>query len=619
MLRRRARIGAALGVLLFSVPGLLVAQDDVPEVVKTLLAEGDRHRQAGRTDQAIATYEEARKLAPSVVESYVSLGALYHAQGDMERALEIFTAGLEHGPDQPNLLFNAAVISMQLERLEPALGFVDRAIAGNKRQVNLHSLRSAVLRELGRLEPALESQQTAAKLDPGNAQVQYRLGNLYFELDRKNDAIDAYRKATKKDKTYLRAWYNLGAALFDMERFDEALDAYEVALKPVNKAFAAGENVDPANARAYLNLGAIHFRKQDWEAALDAYGKALRLDPEQGGAYYNQGYIHYQQGRFAEAADAYQRALAIDPELPLACFHLGDIFLRHGQPAEALPLLERALGKLDAVDDLRARLLLAQSHYALGQIAAAKQAFSAVLDGNPDQMDALVALGRILRDEGDTERSRKLLERARGLDPEHGGVSLELAGLARMDGDRAREKELYEDLLRRSGSVAEMWPVRVNLARVLVEEGARTAARETFAPVVERLAEIRRSGLGDRDAQVLVTVYGLLLASEGRLDEARRSLQSVAGEDGAAFAPARDSVAVLEALGGSTASAVEDLERGLARPPRPGLRERSPGQPRPGAVARGTPPGSSGPPLSCRKGLPRQRRPERGAGRDCLR
>jgi len=518
----RSSSGSRLGVLALLLGALLVsplaAQDeDVPEVVRTLLEEGDRHRQAGRTDEAAARYEEARRLAPRVVATYVALGALYHGRGEWRQALEVFAAGLEQAPRRGDLLFNAAVVSLKLERAGEALAYVDRALAADGRDANLHSLKSAALRDLGRREEALEAQQTAARLAPGDAQVLYRLGNLCYELDRKDEAVDAYRRAVRKDKGYLLAYYNLGAVLFDVGRFDEALDAYQVALEPVQSAFAAGQPVDAAHARAFLNLGAIHTRKGEREAALDAYGKALRLDPTLSEALYNQGFLYFELGRLDESAHAYRRALELDASLPLAYLHLGQIAARRGRHDEAVRRLDDGLRHLTG----------------------------------EARVEALLALARLRRDGGDVAAARELLERARAAAPAHAGVALELAELARSAGDLEREKALYEEILGSAGSRPDLWPVRVNLARALVELGDHDGARRAFEPLVERLPELEHQGLAPRDGHALATAYALLLAAAGELDPARRRLAAAAPS----FTPAREAAAVLDAFGGDPAAA----------------------------------------------------------------
>ena len=66
------------------------AQEDVPEVAQRKLDEANRHREAGRTEDAIARYQEVLASAPGLLEAYVGLGALYHENGQFEKASEVF-------------------------------------------------------------------------------------------------------------------------------------------------------------------------------------------------------------------------------------------------------------------------------------------------------------------------------------------------------------------------------------------------------------------------------------------------------------------------------------------------------------------------------------------------
>ncbi len=337
----------------------------MPEVVRERLEEGDRHRSAGRFDQALESYREARRLGPGVLEVYAALGALHVGGDDLESALEAFVAGLEIDAGDRQLLFNAAVVTMRLERFEAALGYVERALAKHRGDGDLHSLHGAILARLERPQEALTALETAAKRKSADPQIFFRLGNLHHQLGQKQQAADAFRRAIKKDGTLLRAYYNLGAVLVEMGRYDQALDAYVTALAPLDQAFSAGQPVDAVHARAYQNLGAIYFQQEKWGRALDAYNKALKLDPKLSGALYNRGFIQFRLGDFEVAESAYRDALKLDPELPLGRteeeralyedllraggdrpelwpvrLNLGLLLLRQGATAEARPHLE---------------------------------------------------------------------------------------------------------------------------------------------------------------------------------------------------------------------------------------------------------------------------------------
>ena len=564
MARSRSGIRAFLVALALVACVPLAARGDVPEVVRERIEEGDRHREAGRFDAAIESYREARRLGPEVLEVYASLGALYVGREDLESALEAFTAGLEIAPDDRLLRFNAAVVARRLERFEEALGHVERALLSHPGDGALHSLHGDLLTRLERPREALAALEIAASRKPGDSQIHFRLGNLHYQLGQREQAVSAFRKAIKKDRGLLRAYYNLGAVLVEMERYDEALDAYRTALAPLEQAFADGQTVDPEHARAYQNLGAIYFQKREWRPALDAYAKALELNPELAGALYNQGFIHFSLGDFEAAERAYGHALELDPELPLAYLHLGRIQQERGELEAAVTSLTTGLPRLGGASRLDALRALADCRERLGQAAEAEHAYRTVLETVPEDLPARLALGRLFRRSGRLEESRRELEEARRIAPGHAGAGLELAALARAEGRTADEQALYEELLS-GGAEPELWPVRLNLALLLLRQGRTAEAR----PHLEALAKLkttdrRRNGLpGASERKLIATVQGLLLALDGDLPAARAHLRAVLAED-AGFAAAADVLAVLGAFR-DPAAAVPALDASLGR------------------------------------------------------
>jgi tetratricopeptide (TPR) repeat protein len=539
-------------------PAAIHAQAEIPEVVRIHIEAGDRHRDAGRFDEAIASYREAIRLGPSVVDVYVSLGALYHARGDLERSLEVFLDGLEIEAGHRDLLYDAAVVTLALDRAEEALGHASRALESERRDVELLMVESAALARLGRPEEALEALETALGVRSGDPRIRFRMGNLYHELGRREEAIEAYRKAVKKDRGMVRAYYNLGAVLFEEERYDEALEAYRVALEPLEKAIDSGEEVEAIHARAFLNLGAIHSRRLEWQPALDAYRRAIRLAPELPEGHYNLGYALVAAERFEDAAAAYERALALDPELPLAYLHLGLIAQRRGRHADAARWLEEGMPRFSESSRLTALRRLAECRRELGDAAGVEAAYRGVLERSPDDVPALRSLGRELRRQDRRDEARELLAKARVLQPEDAGVALELAALARSDGDTATEAELYREVLATSGSRPEMRPVRMSLALLLLRQGDAAAARghlDELAPAASGRAGKSAGGLSEDERRLVATLRGLLSAVEGDTRSARKQLAGVTE-----FAAAAAALAVLDAVEGQPARAVPALQ-----------------------------------------------------------
>jgi len=522
---------------------------DVPEVVRELLERGESERSAGKLDDAIATYEEARRLGPEVMQIYTALGALHHQRGDLEASLAAFRGGLALHPKDRNLLFNAAVVALALERLDEARGFTETALAGNKKDVDLRLLLAAILDRQGEREKALAALLEADKARPGDAQIQFRLGNLYYALDRGKEAVEAYRKALKKDPSLLRAQVNLGAVLFGLGRNQEALEAYRVALAPVEKALLAGESVDKTSAVAFANLGAIHSQMHQWPQALQAYFNALTLDPQRRDLLASRAYVYYEMNKLDEAAADYQDVLADDAKSPAALLGLGLIESRRGRCAPAIDFLERGFATFAADAQVQALEPLAECYAQLGRGDEAEKAFRRLIEGRGNDAGLQFALGRLLRRQGKSQEAEEWLVKAQALQPDHLETSLELLRLAETRGDKARQITLAEDLLRRHAAQSELWPLRVSLALLYLEEGRAAEA----LPHYEALEASKAVPPSERAE--LGRCQGLALASAGRYVEARKKLHA-AGEGGASVAAA---LAFVEAMAGKSDAALAAL------------------------------------------------------------
>lgn len=447
---------AAAVIALTIVAPVLRAQEDVPEVARTLMEDAERAREANRIDDAVAKYRRVIEVAPSLASAYVNLGALYFKQGKATEAYETFVLGAVAAPGDRTLLFNAAAAAQQLGRSADALKYVGRAIAKTPRDAALYSLRATILRSLNRNDDALAAITQATQLAPDDAKYQFALGNTLVALGRRDEAIAAYRKASDLDHTFLRAYFNLGAVLFDAGRYDEALDAYRMALAPIEQAFANHQPVEALNARAYANLGAIYLKQQKWAEAIDAYQKAANLD-DGTVAHYNLGFLFFTTGKTDRAQQEYRKALAGDATLPLAYLHLGTIAFKSAKYDDAIKLLRDGMPHFDADSKRIALKMLGRAQLIRNDHAGARASFEAALKLDANDAESLLLLGRIARHEQRLDDAKSLLQRA----PQSTIVVLERALVARDAGDLAAERAALEALPDRPALRAELAVVNV--------------------------------------------------------------------------------------------------------------------------------------------------------------
>ena len=525
------RLRAFIALLILALPLRAFAQEDMPEVARSLMEEGDHARDAGRLDDALAKYQKAIDAAPQLASAYANAGAILFQQQKTEEAYKMFARGVEKAPSDRTLLSNAAAAAQQLGKSAEALAFVDRALEKNPRDAALHALRGTVLRSLNRDSDAVAALQEATRLAPNEARHHFSLGNALYATAKKDEAIEEYRKAIGIDRDYTRAYYNLGAALFDMGRYPEALGAYMKALEPIDKAFAKNENVDPIHARAYANLGAIWMKQQAWQQASEAYSKSLRLDPKSADAHYNLGFIYFNSNKNDRAEEEYRKALALDPALPLAYLHLGEIAWKRGDAAGAVKMLREGLPRFDAPSKTTALRIVGRAELKLGNSDAA----AAALRENAGDAESMILLARIER------RAKRLDEATRAIAGAPGdsrAAMLERALIARDRADLVAERGALEQLIAKDPNRAEL---RSALGANLLRSGDLEGARKYVdTPLLAALAKRDAAAL----AQMATDPFargdaGLLMWQAGRPRDARAHLTAAVAAD-----PAWDEVAL---------------------------------------------------------------------------
>jgi superkiller protein 3 len=504
------------------------AQEDVPEVARSLMEDAERSREANRIDDAVAKYRRVTEVAPSLASAYVNLGALYFKQGKVAEAYDTFVRGAAAAPADRTLLSNAAAAAQQLGKSPDALKYVDQAIAKMPRDAALYALRATILRSLNRNDDALAAITAATQLAPNDAKYQFTLGNTLVPLGRKEEAIAAYRKAVDLDRTFMRAYFNLGAVLFDAGRYDEALDAYRMALAPIDQAFANHQPVEAVNARAYANLGAIYLKQQKWSDAIDAYQKAATLD-DSAAAHYNLGFLFFTTGKTDRAQQEYRKALAADPSLPLAYLHLATIAFKAAKYDDAIKLLHDGMPHFDTDSKRIALKMLGRAQLIRGDRAGARASLEEALKLDANDAESLLLLARMARHDQRLDDAKSLLQQV----PATNLVTLERALVARDAGDLAAERAALEALperpalraefavvnLRQTPNAANLRALHVTTPEVTAVLDALDGKRDAAAKSLAQSA----SPIARGDAGILFWQLGMLNDAKPHLTTAHKA------------------------------------------------------------------------------------------------
>jgi predicted TPR repeat methyltransferase len=214
--------------------------------------------------QAESSLQEDELSLPDALRQAV----LWHREGQVHAAAEIYRRILEQVPDHPEALHFQGVALHQLGRSEEGLVSIRRAVALAADYVAAYNNLGNVLKEKGRTGEAEEAYRRVIALEPRNGDGFNNLGVVLKEQGRLEEALNAYQQAIALEPRHADAWHNLGNVLKKLNRIEEALDAYRQAI-----------TLRPYHTEAYKNLGRMLYLAGRISEAAEVYRTWLGRNP----------------------------------------------------------------------------------------------------------------------------------------------------------------------------------------------------------------------------------------------------------------------------------------------------------------------------------------------------
>jgi tetratricopeptide (TPR) repeat protein len=139
---------------------------------------GNAYAEAGRTNEAIASYREALALDADCFDAHLGMGRIHFDRGDYGEAIVSYRQALKIRPRSAD-----AQLSLGL------------------------SLSNA-----GKYEEAMQAFQKARELDPAIVETQVLTGKAYLQAGLCAQAIACFKDAVQADQEHAQAYFNLGQA-----------------------------------------------------------------------------------------------------------------------------------------------------------------------------------------------------------------------------------------------------------------------------------------------------------------------------------------------------------------------------------------------------------------------
>lgn len=295
----------------------------------------------------------------------------------LERANEESAAAMSAGMQGDQTKFQEHSVRA-LELTSEARSLFDSVNAAESDDVTLLMAYARFLRDEANYDLAADALIRAAALQPENPELWFTLGEVQALLGTEGEerAVQSLRKALSLnagDTLDAKAHAALGALFYQQGLYDFARDNLQAALES-----------DPQYVGARITLASLDVRDGHISAASDSLDALGQISPQS---------VSLMQRTMDRALLDFEESRRWMPDTAGNHLAYAKLLVRAGRMGDSLLPLERAT-ELDPMNPV-AFNLLGSIHRELGNVEAARQAFSKSLKLNPDQPRTQSALDEL--------------------------------------------------------------------------------------------------------------------------------------------------------------------------------------------------------------------------------
>ncbi|HJX39674.1 MAG TPA: tetratricopeptide repeat protein, partial [Anaerolineae bacterium] len=395
----------------------------------SFVIDGNSALRQGRWDVAETIFTQALEEDESQVLAQVGMASVHEGKGELTQVLASYLEARRSAEQEPAIHVRLGETYLLLREADHAVAEYQEAVALDPARESLHASLGLAYLLAGATDAAEASFEDAAALQSkvGTATYYSVLGDTMMSASWSSQAVHAYQESIASEP--------------NPSRYVDLAQALAQSGDPVGAVRADTQAIrdDPWLELPHLHLGDLHRSQGELDAAIQEYDRAWRLGPTNNAV-------------FAALAQALRERLGVLP----------------------------AIGRLESLATLNRVIpgphrALAPLFEAKGDVGSALTELGLALSVQPKDASIEVAIGDLLREDGQIEQARQAYDEALAIDP---NMVYAHIGIGHLHG-RAGELDLQ---LGQVLSVARSEPStagpRIALADIYKAEGDLEASRE---------------------------------------------------------------------------------------------------------------------------------------------
>lgn len=365
-----------------------------------LLREGDYDGALVSLEKVLAAVDLAEQ------DRYLLLIRLLGREPDKQAALTVLERLQESHPDDPAVLYAYAQLALRANMLEQAEQSVAKLLEQKKDWPQAVILKTRILQATQREAEAVTYLGEVVGRNGRNLELRVAYGRLLVDEGRPQEALQQFRKVLKSEPENDDILFAAGLVALRAEEYDEAY-------KYFYNLFERSVRLDEST----YYLGRIAELHEDDKEAIHWYAKVSGGDNYLN-AQIRSALLIARQGDVEAARAHLHAAKARNPSQKLRLYLAeGEILRDIKHYAEALEVYDNALEEEpNNIELLYARAMVAER---LGKVDVLEHDLMAILEREPDHVDALNSLGYTLADRTDRlDEAYDYVKRALDLSPD---------------------------------------------------------------------------------------------------------------------------------------------------------------------------------------------------------
>lgn len=422
-------------------------------------------------DQALWTFEKVLELSPGNPSASHNLAVFALQRGDIKQALDYYEESLKHHPGHPRISLALAKLQLLIGLDVKALPLLEQLWEQQPGDAEPAALLGKLLLRQGDAGRALKVIREAARTAPQDTAVLRVLGTAQAETGDYRGAVSTYQRLTAQQPESAPDHYLLAQAYYrngDRKNFAAALE----------KAY----QLDPTHFETEIAMVGLLMQRQQWEQARELVDKLKQDHPGNPEVHVQDAQLSTALNDPGKAVEAYRQALELAPDRNDLVVKYGLALWQAGQLEQAFKPMEDWLDKHP--NDGVVRYNLANLYLLADRKSEAREAFSNILDSNPDHIIALNNLAWLLKD-SEPEKAVAYAEQAYRLSPTPPVQDTLAMILLAQPGQEARAVRLLENAVRQAPGNAE---IHFHLAQALVQSGDKQRATQVLTELLNSKA-----------------------------------------------------------------------------------------------------------------------------------